>query len=214
MKTVSLSGSPRVSVGKKDAAQLRRDGNVPCVLYGGENQTHFQVNEIAMAKLVNTPDVFQFELEIDGTTVKAIVQDIQFHPLTDRVVHVDFLQLFDDKMLKIAMPVRLTGSAIGVRNGGRLMQNFRRLKLIGLPGEIPEAIEIDIAKLRIGHSIRVSELSFGGIKFLDPASAVVVGVKTARNVVEDEEEEEEGEEGAEGEGGDAPAEGGDAPAAE
>ncbi|MFY7990969.1 MAG: 50S ribosomal protein L25/general stress protein Ctc [Fluviicola sp.] len=194
MKVAQLSGSPRANVGKKDAKALRDAGQVPCVLYGQGTQTHFSVKDISIEKLVYNPDVFQFELDVDGKKTKAIIQEIQQHPVTDKVMHVDFLELDDKKPVKVALPVRLTGSSRGVMAGGKLMQVFRRLKVIGLPGELPDAITIDITKLRIGQSVRVGDLETGGLKFTDAKNAVVVAVKMARGAskaaeVDDEDEE-------------------------
>ena len=193
MKVAQLSGSPRANVGKKDAKALRDAGQVPCVLYGQGTQTHFSVKDISIEKLVYNPDVFQFELDVDGKKTKAIIQEIQQHPITDKVMHVDFLELDDKKPVKVALPVRLTGSSRGVMAGGKLMQVFRRLKVIGLPGELPDAITIDISKLRIGQSVRVGDLETGGLKFVDAKNAVVVAVKMARGASKAAEMDEEDE---------------------
>ena len=202
MKTVTLSGSPRENVGKQDAADLRRNERIPAVLYGGEKQIHFSISENDAKKLIFTPNVYIVELEIKGEKVKAIVQESQLHPVTDRILHIDFLQILDNKPFKIKIPVRLEGFSRGVQNGGRLRQNFRKLKVLGLEQDMPEAVVIDITSLRIGHKRRVSDLSIPGIKFLDPLNAVVVGVQTARTAIADDEEDEleelEGAEGAEG----------------
>ncbi len=194
MKVAQLSGSPRANVGKKDAKALRDAGQVPCVLYGQGTQTHFSVKDISIEKLVYNPDVFQFELDVDGKKTKAIIQEVQQHPVTDKIMHVDFLELDDKKPVKVALPVRLTGSSRGVMAGGKLMQVFRRLKVIGLPGELPDAVTIDITKLRIGQSVRVGDLETGGLKFVDAKNAVVVAVKMARGAskaaeIDDEDEE-------------------------
>ena len=199
MKTVTLSGSPRENVGKQDAADLRRNERIPAVLYGGEKQIHFSISENDAKKLIFTPNVYIVELEIKGEKVKAIVQESQLHPVTDRILHIDFLQILDNKPFKIKIPVRLEGFSRGVQNGGRLRQNFRKLKVLGLEQDMPEAVVIDITSLRIGHKRRVSDLSIPGIKFLDPFNAVVVGVQTARTAIADDEEDELEElEGAEG----------------
>lgn len=195
MKVAPLSGSLRANVGKKDAKAMRNAGLVPCVLYGQGSQTHFTIKDIAIEKLVFNPDVFQIELDIEGKKTNAIIQDLQQDPITDKVLHVDFLELDAKKPVKVALPVRLTGSSRGVLAGGKLMQVFRRLKVIAIPGELPEAIIIDIAKLRIGQSIRVGDLETSGLKFVDAKSAVVVSVKMARGAskaaeAEDEEEED------------------------
>ncbi len=194
MKVSQLSGSPRANVGKKDAKALRAAGQVPCVLYGTGTQTHFSVKDIAIEKLVFNPDVFQIELDIDGKKANAIIQDLQQDPITDRVMHVDFLELDPKKPVKVGLPVRLTGSSRGVMAGGKLMQVFRRLKVIALPGDLPEAIVIDISKLRIGQSVRVGDLETSGLKFTDAKNAVVVAVKMARGAskaaeIDDEDED-------------------------
>ena len=194
MKVAQLSGSPRVNVGKKDAKALRDAGQVPCVLYGQGTQTHFSVKDLAIEKLVINPDVFKIELDIDGKKSEAIIQELQQDPITDRVMHVDFLELNAKKAVKVALPVRLTGSSRGVMAGGKLMQVFRRLKVIGLPGDLPEAITIDISKLRIGQSVRVGDLETEGLKLVDAKNAVVVAVKMARGAskaaeIDDEDED-------------------------
>ncbi|MDH4474616.1 MAG: 50S ribosomal protein L25 [Fluviicola sp.] len=196
MKVSQLSGSLRSNVGKKDAKATRDAGMVPCVLYGQGTQTHFAVKDIAIEKLVFNPDVFQVELDIEGTKATAIIQELQQNPITDKVTHIDFLQLDPKKPVKIALPVRLTGASRGVLAGGKLLQVYRRLKVIALPGDLPEAIIVDITKLRIGQSIRVGDLETiaTGLKFTDAKSAVVVSVKMARGAskaaeADDEEED-------------------------
>ena len=199
MKTVQLSGSPRASVGKKDAKAVRNAGGVPCVLYGSGEQTYFSVRDVDIEKIVFSPDVFQVELDINGTKKKGIIQELQIHPVTDKVLHVDFLELEDGKPVKLGIPITLSGRSKGVLNGGRLQQVFRRLKVKGLPKDIPAAVDIDITNLRIGESRRVSDLNVPGVELLDAQNAVVVSVKMARGAVDLDEDEEEGtEEGAEG----------------
>jgi large subunit ribosomal protein L25 len=208
MKQVSLSGSLRENVGKKDAKAVRNAGRVPCVVYGSGSQTHISVKHTDMEKLVYTPNVNIIEVDVDGKKVKTIIQAIQHHPVTDRVHHVDFLELEDNKKVKVNIPVRMEGRAIGVLNGGKLSQVFRTLKVYALPGELPDAITVDISPLRLGMSVRVSDLMTDKLEILNAPNAVVCSVKMARGAVEEEEEEEE--EGAEGEG----AEGGEEKAAE
>ena len=198
MKTVSLSGSARENVGKKDATLLRREGKIPSVLYGGKEQIHFHISENDAKKLVFTPNVYVVELELNGNKVNAIVKDVQIHPVTDRVVHIDFLEVLDGAPVKIKIPVKTNGFSIGVRNGGKLSQNFRSLLVEGKVSDLPDAIEVDITSVRIGHKIRVSEMNITGLRFLDPSDAVVLGVAMSRGA-KDDDEEEEGEE-AEGEG--------------
>jgi large subunit ribosomal protein L25 len=209
MKNVSLSGSPRENVGKKDAKALRRAERVPCVLYGGENQIHFSVDYVDMSKIVFTGDVYQVDLDLDGKKVPAVIKEIQFHPVTDKVIHVDFVELLEDKSIKIKLPVHVTGLAIGVKNGGRLMIPYRKLTIKGKPSSLPDDIEIDISELRIGGKIKVSEIKLEAAKILEPQDTVVVLIKTARNIIEDEVEDEEGEEGEEGVEGEEGSEGGE-----
>ena len=205
MKTVQLSGSPRANVGKKDAKAVRNAGQVPCVIYGTGEQTYFHVRHVDIEKIVFSPDVYQIEIDLDGNKKKAIIQELQIHPVTDRVQHVDFLELVDNKPIKIEIPVTLSGRSRGVLNGGRLQQVFRRLKVEGLPKDIPAAIDIDIEPIRIGQSRRVSDINIPGVKLLNASNAVVVSVKMARGAVDaDEGAEEEGE--AEGENKEAEAE--------
>lgn len=211
MKTLAISAKQRENVGKTSTRALRNQGKVPCVLYGGEKQVAFHAHENDFRKLVYTPDVFIVELDIEGSKVKAIMQDIQFHPVTDKILHIDFLEITDDKAITVSIPVILNGLAIGVRDGGNLM--FRRRKIItrGLTANLPNAIEINIEDVKIGQFIYIKDLNVEGCEFLAPDSSVVVGVKMSRGAVEtDEEEGEEGEEGESAEG-DATAE---TPAAE
>jgi large subunit ribosomal protein L25 len=199
MKTVSLSGLPREGVGKKDAATLRAQGRVPAVLYGGEKQIHFSVNLIQFSKFVYTPDVFKFEIEVDGQKYEAILKDLQFDPVKDRMIHVDFMQLLPGRSVKIDLPLRITGSSIGVRNGGKLNVNFRRIMVKGFPDKLPEVFELDITKLKIGQSLRIKDLKGAGIDILHAPDAVVVAVRRARGAVDtaDEAETEEAAEATE-----------------
>ncbi len=195
MKTAQLSGSIRTNVGKKDAAAVRNAGMVPCVLYGLGEQTHFSVKRNDIEKIVFSADVYQVELDIEGKKASAIIRELQQHPMKDTIQHVDFLELSDKKPVRVGLPVKLTGSSKGVMAGGRLMQVFRRLNVVGLPQDLPNDITLDISKLKIGKSIRVSAINIPGVTFLDPANAVVVSVKMARGATkptdDDDDEEEE-----------------------
>ena len=202
MKSLAISVKERENVGKSSSKALRNQGKVPCVLYGGEKQVCFYAHENDLRKLVYTSDVFLVELDIEGKSTKCVMQDIQFHPVTDKILHIDFLEVFDDKEVTVEIPVVLNGMSIGVRNGGNLL--FRRNKIItrAIPSKLPDAIEVDISELRIGQFIYIKDLRSEDYYFLAPDNAVVVGVKTARAAIEEEVEEEvEGEEaeGAEGE---------------
>lgn len=193
MKKAQLSGSSRANVGKKDAKALRNAGLVPCVLYGNGTQTHFSIKDITIQKLVYNPDVFQIELDIDGKKASAVIQDLQQNPITDKVMHVDFLELDAKKPVKVGLPVRVVGSSRGVLAGGKLMQVFRRLRVEALPADLPEAITVDITKLRIGQSIRVKDLESDGLKLLEAKNAVVVSVKMARGASKAAEADDEDE---------------------
>ncbi|WP_066759858.1 50S ribosomal protein L25/general stress protein Ctc [Crocinitomix algicola] len=197
MKEVSLSGSLRSNVGKKDAKQIRNAGQVPCVVYGTGSQTHFSVSHVDMEKLIYTPNVYIINVEVEGKTIKSIIQDIQFHPVTDKIIHVDFIELQDDKKIKVNIPVNLVGRAPGVLNGGKLQQIFRRLKVYALPGDLPDSIEVDISKLRIGQAIRVRDVNTDELNIQNAASAVICSVKMARGAVNTDEEEDEAEEATE-----------------
>ncbi|HJN63871.1 MAG: 50S ribosomal protein L25/general stress protein Ctc [Flavobacteriales bacterium] len=203
MKTLAISAKLRNGTGKTDSKALRNQGNVPCVLYGGEKQVCFYAHENDFRSLVYTPDVFIVELDIEGEKFRVVMQDLQFHPVTDKLLHLDFLQIFDDKEVTMTIPVHLKGMSIGIRNGGVL--SFRRRKIItrAIPGNLPDYIEINIADLDIGHSVFIKDLRVDEYTFLAPDNAVVVGVRTARELIIEEEEEEEleGEEGVEGEEG-------------
>jgi len=210
MKSVSISAEKRVDLGKKEAKALRAAGKVPCVIYGGVNIQHFAVAEVAFNNLVYTPNVYAVAIDIEGSTVNALIKDIQFHPVTDQIIHIDFIELTPGKEVNTEIPVVITGNAIGVRNGGRLRKTLRRLSVRSTPENLPDAITLDITKMKIGDKIYVRDIDADKFDILTSGNAVVVGVKTARNVIEEEEEVDEGAESAEG--SEAPA--AEAPAAE
>ncbi|MDX9940678.1 MAG: 50S ribosomal protein L25/general stress protein Ctc [Bacteroidales bacterium] len=194
MKKVSVSGSPRENVGKKDAKRLRREGMVPCVIYGGKEQIQFAASEKEFKDVVYTPEACLIELNIDGKKFNAILQDIQFHPVTERILHADFLEIFDNKPVKVSIPVKLSGNSPGVIKGGRLQMKLRKVNAKGLPGDLPDQIDVSISKLEIGDSFKVGQLQSDKLEFLDPASSVIVMVKSTRVVAPIETEEEtEGE---------------------
>ncbi len=210
MKTLSIKGIKRENVGKSFSKKLRKDGNIPCVIYGGKENIHFSTHKNNFLKLVYTPNVYKVELDIDGGKLNAIMQDIQFHPLTDEITHVDFIELMPGKKVTMETPVKLIGNPIGVRNGGNLRLNLRKLLVRAMPENLIENIELNIEHLRIGDKIRVSEIENENIELLNQKHDVVVAVKRARVIVEEEEEEEEeGAEGAEGAEGTEGAEGAD-----
>ena len=210
MKSITIKGSQRESVGKVATKALRNAGKVPCVLYGGDKTLHFSAEEKAFKSLVYTPEVFTATIELEnGEKFNAILQDIQFHPVSDRILHVDFYQLHDDKEVGMDIPVHLIGTAPGVVAGGNMRFPNRKLKVKALPANLPDFINADISELKIGDKLFVTELQNDKYTILHPDNTVVVQVRVSRLAVEEEEEEEE-EEGTEGEEG---AEGA-APAAE
>ena len=211
MKSITIKGSQRESVGKASTKALRNAGKVPCVLYGGETPVHFSADEIAFKNLVYTPNAHTAVIELEsGEKFDAVMQDIQFHPVTDKILHIDFYQLFEDKPVTMRIPVRLEGNSPGVRNGGRLLFRKRKLEIKALPKDLPDFFNVDISKLKIGENIAVESLLSDDFTILHPDSTVVVQVKTQRTAVVVDDEDEEGEEGAEG--GDAAA--AEAPAAD
>ncbi len=182
MKTVSMSGSLRENVGKKDTKALRSEDKVPCVLYGGsEQQIKFSVPKKDFIPLLFTPDTNYVKINIEGKEHNAILQDIQYHPVNDEALHADFLRIFDDKPIKIAVPVKTTGTAPGVLQGGKLNLKMRKVKLYGLPNDIPQEVVVDISKLNIGQGIKVSEISVPNVEFMEVKSSVIVAVKATRN---------------------------------
>ncbi|SFC98982.1 50S ribosomal protein L25/general stress protein Ctc [Algibacter pectinivorans] len=191
MKSITINGSQRESVGKKATKALRNAGQVPCVLYGGDKPVHFSAPELAFSKLVYTPNAHTVVINLEGGEVlNAVLQDIQFHPLTDRILHIDFYQLFDDKEIALDIPVQLVGNSRGVKNGGVLRKNNRKLRIKALPANLPDFIEIDITPLKIGDKVAVGDLPSGDYTFLHSDNTVVCQVRTSRTAVADDDEEE------------------------
>ena len=199
MQAITIKGSERESVGKVSTKALRNAEKVPCVLYGGEKPIHFSADELSFKGLVYTSNAHTVVIELEGhQPYEAVLQDIQFHPVTDRILHIDFFQLFEDKAVSMNIPVRLEGNSPGVRNGGRLLFRNRKLTVRALPANLPDAIMVDISKLRIGGTISVGDVKTEEYTFLHPDNTSIVQVKASRNAVaDDDEDEEEGAEGAE-----------------
>lgn len=192
MKSITIKGSERESVGKKATKALRNAGKVPCVVYGGEKPLHFSANELAFRNLVYTSSAHTVLIEFEnGDKIDAVMQGIQFHPVTDKIIHIDFYQLFKDREVTMNIPVRLDGNSPGVKNGGRLLFRKRKLAIKALPDNLPDFFDVDISNLKIGQNISVESLLNDDFSILHPDSTVVVQVKTARTAVETEEEEEE-----------------------
>ena len=187
MKTISVSGSSRTEVGKRATNALRKEGLVPCCLYGEKKDengnpvaTVFSVPVEGLRKLIYSPDIFVVELTIDGVATKAVMREIQFHPVKDNVLHVDFYEITEEKPIVMAVPVKLEGLATGVRAGGKLVQLQRRLKVKALYTNIPEKLIIDVTSLELGKSIKVGELSFENLQLVTPKEALVCAVKATR----------------------------------
>ena len=208
MKSVEIQGTLRTEVGSKYAQAERKAGNVPCVIYGGEAPVHFSAPILAFKSLVYTPEAKTATITVDGKTVEAVIQDMQFHPVTDALMHIDFIQLVEGKAVTMNIPVVLNGQARGVLNGGKLKMVLRTLSVRALPNEMPDNIQLDITNLRIGKSIRVSDVVPAGYEILNADTAVIVTVKKARGAMDDEDDDDEGptEEGSVEGSSDAPAE--------
>ncbi|MDX1426439.1 50S ribosomal protein L25/general stress protein Ctc [Salegentibacter mishustinae] len=195
MKSITINGSKRESVGKKATKALRNAGQVPCVLYGGDAKPlHFATEEISFNNLVYTPDVHTVEIKFeDGEKFDAILQDIQFHPVTDAILHVDFYQISDDKPITMEIPIHTEGVARGVKNGGVLRYNLRRLKVRGLAQELPDYITANVSKLKIGQKLYVTAVADESYEIQHPDNTVICQVRTSRNIValEDDEDDED-----------------------
>jgi len=188
MKSIAISGSPRENVGKRDAKELRYDGKVPAVLYGGPTQTHFAVSAADLKPVVYTPDVHFIDIEVAGVVSQAVIQDIQFHPLTEKILHVDFLALDPNKPIAIEIPVKLTGTSPGVKMGGKLVQKLRKLRVKGLPKDHLDNIEVSIEGLEVGKSVRVGEIKLPNLTITNAAEDTIVSVTTSRALRQAEQE--------------------------
>ena len=209
MKTIEIRGSFRKELGKKDSRQIRKDGNVPCVIYDKEKNLHFYAHENSFLKLVYTHEAHLVKLLIDDQVINAVLHDMQFHPVTDKIIHADFMKIFDNKPVVIDVPVTVTVESAGVKAGGKLIVKRRHLKVRGLAEHLPEDLVVDVTELKIHHSIKVGDLAYDKIELLDPKSTTVVSVATSRVALKTEEEEaaEAAAAAAGAEGAQAPAEG-------
>ena len=219
METLEIIGFKRANLGKSEAKKLREQGNVPCVLYGGEEQIHFYTPMILFRELVYTPSVYFVNMDIEGQEYRCVLQDIQFHPVSDTILHADFLLLDDKKPIKMEVPVHFVGQAPGLQQGGKLIRKNRRLWVKALPPHMPSYIDVPIDTLELGKSIKVGELEIENYEFITSPRVTIASVQVPRALkaavaegAEEDEELEEGEvaEGAEG-AAEAPAEGGEAP---
>jgi large subunit ribosomal protein L25 len=180
MKTVSMSGSSRESVGKKDAKLQRSEGRIPCVLYGGKEQIKFVAEEKSFHQIVFTPDSFFIKLTIDGKSHDCVLKDIQYHPVSDTILHADFIEFEHDKLLTMSVPVRFTGNAPGLIKGGELVKKFRKLNVRALPADMPEAVVIDISELDIDQKIIISEIPQEKFKILEKPERYIIAIRPTR----------------------------------
>lgn len=189
MKTIELSAAPRTETGKKAAKQSRKSEYVPAVIYGAGENIMIALNEKELRKVIYTPIVYLVKLNVDGKVHDAIIKEVQFHPVTDKILHVDFLKVSENKPITIGLPINLVGQAEGVKAGGKLLQVVRKIRVKGLAKDLPDAIEIDVTKLGIGKSIMVGELSFDKFTVIEPKSMVIATIKSTRAAREAQQEE-------------------------
>jgi large subunit ribosomal protein L25 len=206
MRTIEITGSFRKELGKKSSRELRNSNNVPCVIYGGKENIHFYTHENNFNKLVYTPDAHLVKLSIEGKEYEAVMKEIQFHPVTDKIIHIDFTEVSDNKPITINIPVRITGDAAGVKAGGKLRLKMRSLAVRGLVNDIPDYLTVDVTDLKIHQSVKVGDLSFNKIELLDSRKLMVVSVATSRVAQKTEEVEAEAEAAPATDGAEAPAE--------
>jgi large subunit ribosomal protein L25 len=188
MKTIEIQGSFRTELGKKSSKQARKAGNVLCVIYGKEENIHFQAPELSFKNLVFTPAAHLVKLILDNKEFNVVLKDMQFHPVSDKILHADFVEIFDDKPVVIGIPVKITGDSVGVIAGGKLSIKRRNLKVKGLPKDLPEFLLVDITNLKIHESVKVGELSYDKIELLDPKKLMVLTIATSRIAAKSEEE--------------------------
>ena len=180
MKTLDIKVTRRNELGKKSTRKLRAEGNVPCVMYGGEESVHFYAHENSFKDLIYTHHVHMVNFDVDGKLHQGILKEIQFHPVTDKILHIDFIEVSDNKPAVVEIPVELSGNSIGIRNGGKLRQRRRLLKVKGLISDMPDVLAIDITDLNIGDSFKVRDIQYDKLEMLDPPQAMVVGVVSSR----------------------------------
>ncbi len=188
MKSVSISGTIRECVGKKDAKMQRKLNLVPCVVYGVGEQTHILVEEKQFKPIIFTPESLYAELNFGGKTINAIIQETQFHPISEKLLHVDFLEVNENKPITIKIPISLVGTSPGVLRGGKLNKKFRKLKVKGLLKNIPEKIELNISDLDIDQSIKIADIKTENFNIIENKANIVVGVASSRNVTDTPEE--------------------------
>jgi large subunit ribosomal protein L25 len=180
MKTIEIKGTFRTELGKKSSKQIRKSGNVPCVIYGKEKNIHFYAHELSFKNLVYTPDAHLVKLNIEDKEFNVVLKDMQFHPVKDNIIHADFIEIFDNKPITISIPIKVSGDSVGVIAGGKLSIKKRNLKVKGLVKDLPQFLPIDITNLKIHEGIKVSDLSYDKIELLDMKKAMVLTIATSR----------------------------------
>lgn len=180
MKTIQISVEKRTELGKKSTRDLRKADHVPCVMYGGGEVLHFHAHENDFRHIVYTPTAFVVELNLGGEVHKAVMQELQFHPVTDKLYHIDFVEVFDDKPVTVELPITLIGAAIGIKNGGKARQRRRVLKVRGLIANLPDVLEIDINDIDIGEVIKIGDLTYDNLEILDPSRSMIFAVVSSR----------------------------------
>lgn len=180
MQVIEIQGAQRVPGGKKAAKIMRKEGKVPCIVYGGEKEIAFSVESKVLDTLLFTPNVYLVNAIIDGKTVKCVLREVQYEPVSGKAIHADFLEVFDDKKVSMSVPVKLEGSSEGVKAGGKLQLEMRKLTVKALPANLPDEVKIDITNLALGHGIRVGELNYENVEIMNAKNSVVVSVKLTR----------------------------------
>ena len=188
MKTIEIKGTFRTELGKKSSKEIRKTLNVPCVIYGKEKNIHFYAHENSFKNLVYTPEAHLVKLLIEDKEYNAVLKDMQFHPVKDNILHADFVEIFDNKLVVINIPIKVSGDSVGVIAGGKLSIKRRRLKVKGLAKDLPEALPIDITDLKIHEGVKVGELSYDKIELLDPKKSMVLSIATSRVAQKTDEE--------------------------
>jgi large subunit ribosomal protein L25 len=199
MKTIAISAQKRTELGKKSTRELRKTDHVPCVMYGGAEVIHFHAHENDFKDIVFTPNAYIIEVKINGDVHKAVLQEMQFHPVTDKVIHIDFVEVFDDRPVTMEIPILLKGAAKGLKDGGKPRQRRRELKVRGLIKDLPDTLDIDITDVEIGDVVKIGDLSYENLEILDPARSMIYAIVSSRvsmRGMEIVEPETEGEEAA------------------
>lgn len=183
MDILEIKASLRENLGRKDAVSLRRKDFVPCVLYTGKENIHFFVHEFEFKKLIFTPSVYTVKLDVDGKSYNCVLKDTQYHPISDKLIHADFMMISADKPVSIKIPVKLVGTSEGVKQGGKLVVKMRKMKVSGLAKDLPNELTVDISALGIGQGIKIEKLSFPNLEILEAKNCILCAVKTTRNTV-------------------------------